>query len=221
MDALVPAYNEAPTVGDVVRALVASGVFGRVLVVNDGSTDMTSVIARRAGATVIDLHPNRGKAEAMLAGLTHCRGDVAFFDADLVGLTEEHVHLLVDHFRTGQFDQVCALQDLGILGIRQPWIAVAAFSPIIAGQRVVSRRVLDRVPESCWRGYAIEVVINYLVDSSGGTTCLVPLPGLSFRNKTQKVGFFVGWLGHLRMARQMRDAARSLAETGGTQCRVR
>ncbi|MEA3503396.1 MAG: glycosyltransferase, partial [Actinomycetota bacterium] len=50
---VVPAFNEADTVGEVVRRVEAVGY--PTLVVDDGSTDGTSEIAARAGATVITM----------------------------------------------------------------------------------------------------------------------------------------------------------------------
>jgi hopene-associated glycosyltransferase HpnB len=54
--ALIPARDEGPTVGRTVAALVAQGV-GRVVVIDDQSTDDTATVARQAGAGVITGDP--------------------------------------------------------------------------------------------------------------------------------------------------------------------
>ena len=224
IDAVVPAHNEAPTVGRVIAAVLESGVFRRVLCVDDGSSDATAELARGAGAEVLSLTPNGGKAEAMLAGVARLdaqarglgdlpAGAIAFFDADLTTLTPAHVRLMVEHFDLG-FDQVCGLRDYGMLNLLQ------TLAPVMTGERIVRRCVVDRVPETCWVGYAIETVINFVVDDEGGKTCLVPLQGLDFRLKQAKVGFFRGWLQHLAMARQMADARASLEASGGASCAI-
>jgi glycosyltransferase involved in cell wall biosynthesis len=60
--AIVPAYNEAPTIGIVVRALVKSGFLDDVIVVSVGSTDQTASVAKANGATcVLALPRNIGK----------------------------------------------------------------------------------------------------------------------------------------------------------------
>ena len=65
--ALIPAYNEARFIGSVVlEALLHVDL---VLVVDDGSTDNTSQIAQSAGASVIQMPHNAGKAEAVQVGL--------------------------------------------------------------------------------------------------------------------------------------------------------
>lgn len=81
---LVPAYNAAATVGEVVRGVRRH--VSDVLVVDDGSSDATAAQAREGGARVLSLPSNSGKGSAVRAGLaillateaTH----VAFLDAD-------------------------------------------------------------------------------------------------------------------------------------------
>jgi glycosyltransferase involved in cell wall biosynthesis len=69
--AVVPAYNEAVTVAAVVEALRRHAPQFDVLVVDDGSTDQTAAIARRAGARVIR-HPfNLGIGGAVQSGFTY------------------------------------------------------------------------------------------------------------------------------------------------------
>ena len=63
--ALIPAYNEAVRIADVVRGVRAHLP---VLVIDDGSTDGTAACAERAGAVVLRQVPNRGKGAALRAG---------------------------------------------------------------------------------------------------------------------------------------------------------
>src|SRR5215216_2005974 len=66
--AVVPAYNEAACVGDVVRKLRANAPAYDVLVVDDGSTDATARIAEDASACVLRLPFNLGIGGAVQAG---------------------------------------------------------------------------------------------------------------------------------------------------------
>src|SRR5437867_4231716 len=66
--AIVPAYNEAATVGDVVRSIRAHAPGFDVVVIDDGSTDATGPLAEDAGAAVIR-HPfNLGIGGAVQSG---------------------------------------------------------------------------------------------------------------------------------------------------------
>jgi len=70
--ALVPAYEAAATIGDVVEATRA--VVEPVLVVDDGSGDGTAGAAERAGAQLVRHPANRGKGAAILTGLARLQG---------------------------------------------------------------------------------------------------------------------------------------------------
>ncbi|MFL6527082.1 MAG: glycosyltransferase family 2 protein [Chthoniobacterales bacterium] len=89
--AAIPALQEEKHIADVARRTLAQT--GRVVVVDDGSTDATAENARSAGADVI-VHPvNRGKGESIKAGLRHWldrRVDyVVLLDGDGQHLPEE------------------------------------------------------------------------------------------------------------------------------------
>lgn len=67
---LIPAYDEAKALPDVLRA-IPRAIRGRpvhVILISDGSTDGTPEVAASLGAEVIDLQPNRGKGAALRAG---------------------------------------------------------------------------------------------------------------------------------------------------------
>lgn len=63
----IPAYNEAKTIGELVKSVKA--YCPDVIVINDGSVDATEAASMRAGATVISLKENVGKGTALKAGL--------------------------------------------------------------------------------------------------------------------------------------------------------
>jgi len=83
---LLPCLNEAetvaPCVGKALGSLAALGVTGEVLVSDNGSTDGSPEIARRAGARVVHA-PRRGYGAALIAGIAAARGRyVIMADAD-------------------------------------------------------------------------------------------------------------------------------------------
>ncbi|WP_454192437.1 glycosyltransferase family 2 protein [Paenibacillus sp. Marseille-Q7038] len=65
---IVPAYNEAEGIGQVIHQIRQDIPYVDVLVINDGSSDDTSRIARAAGASVIDLTCNLGIGGAVQTG---------------------------------------------------------------------------------------------------------------------------------------------------------
>jgi glycosyltransferase involved in cell wall biosynthesis len=64
---VIPAYNEEVAIGSVV--LGAKQFSDQVIVIDDGSTDRTAQLAELAGAKVIRLERNSGKANALMCGL--------------------------------------------------------------------------------------------------------------------------------------------------------
>lgn len=83
---IVPAWNEAGSIGDVVREIRGELPGTHVLVVDDGSADDTARVAREAGATVARLPYNLGVGGAMRLGYRYAKEagyDVAVqIDAD-------------------------------------------------------------------------------------------------------------------------------------------
>jgi glycosyltransferase involved in cell wall biosynthesis len=84
---VIPAYNEERTIGSVVSDTIS--VMGslrmpyEILVVDDGSTDMTRQIATEYQATVLSNGKNRGKGYALRKGFQHAQGDIIVtVDAD-------------------------------------------------------------------------------------------------------------------------------------------
>jgi glycosyltransferase involved in cell wall biosynthesis len=68
---VMPAFNEARSVGEVVGEVVAALPGVGLLVVDDGSSDETSAVARRAGAKVATLPFNLGVGGAMRVGFRY------------------------------------------------------------------------------------------------------------------------------------------------------
>jgi glycosyltransferase involved in cell wall biosynthesis len=80
---LVPAYNEASTIGEVLERIARLDLEPQVIVVDDGSTDETAAIAERAGALVIR-QANRGKGAAIRVAIPHIESEIVVIqDADM------------------------------------------------------------------------------------------------------------------------------------------
>ena len=68
---LIPAYNEGQIIGSVVRE--ARKIIPMVIVIDDGSADNTAEQATGAGADVIRLRENQGKAGAVMIGCSYAK----------------------------------------------------------------------------------------------------------------------------------------------------
>ena len=80
---LIPAYDEAKTIGEVLDRIAALDLESQTIVVDDGSTDRTAEIAEEKGALVIR-QANQGKGAAIRAAIPHIEGEIAVIqDADM------------------------------------------------------------------------------------------------------------------------------------------
>lgn len=90
---IIPAFNEAQSIGKVISE-IPNGFVSEVVVVNNASTDSTAEVAAAAGAIVLD-EPRRGYGSACLRGISYCanlkpRPDIiVFVDGDHADYPEE------------------------------------------------------------------------------------------------------------------------------------
>lgn len=103
---VIPGYNEAETIAEVVRDVLP---IARPLVVDDGSKDGTAEIAEQAGALVLRLDPNRGYEGALDAGVSEAArlgaDAVVTFDAD-GQFDAKDLETVIGHLANGDADLV-------------------------------------------------------------------------------------------------------------------
>lgn len=196
---LIPAYDEARTVASVVRVARRAGI-GPVVVVDDGSSDSTAALARRAGAEVLRLEQNRGKGGALAAGASARDEDVlVLLDADLTGLRPAHVRALARPVVAGE-----AVMSRGVFaGGRWSTTAAQRLIPQLNGQRAVLREHLLDVPGLAESRYGVEVAITEHAAEAGWSAVDVPLAGVSQIMKEEKRGMLRGLLVRLGMYGQI------------------
>lgn len=194
VSAVIPAYNEAPRIAHVLRTLVSHPDIREVIVVDDGSTDATTVIAKKHGARVVRSGRNRGKGEAMQKGVEAARGDIIFFcDADIFGLTENVVRETVAPVLAGERDMFVAARRE-----KERRVGPFSYSPLLDGQRALTRHAWENVPEGYKRGFAVESALNHYVTNSG-----YRLYDITQKKKEEKLGYFAGKLARYAMYREI------------------
>jgi glucosyl-3-phosphoglycerate synthase len=204
----IPARNEEATIGQIVSSVLRNFGAGQggadlvdeVLVVNDGSSDSTAAVARKAGATVVDSGGSGGKGEAMKVAIEASFGEViVFLDGDvdpfpphfvpgLLGpvLTADAALVKPSYVRPlngvpnegGRVTELAARPIIGLLfpelaHIRQP----------LAGETAIPRTVLEKVRLAS--GYEVEIALLIDVASVFGAESIaqVDLGVRSHRNR--------------------------------------
>jgi glucosyl-3-phosphoglycerate synthase len=177
---VLPARNEAATVGEIVAAIVADHTSGErrplvdeVVVVDSGSQDATAEIASRAGARVVAAR-RPGKGEAMWHGLAATDADlVVFIDADLERFDSRFVSALVGPMLTDPVVEfVKATYDRPVAGgstagggrvtelMARPllstfWPELGGVLQPLSGEYAARRALLERLPFRC--GYGVDI----------------------------------------------------------------
>ena len=102
---IIPAYNEESSIGLVLDALPQEK-FHEIIVVDNGSTDATALVAQEHGARVVK-EPRKGYGSACLKGIDVLDAPdiVVFIDGDFSDFPEEIV-LLIRPIETGEKDFV-------------------------------------------------------------------------------------------------------------------
>lgn len=190
---VLPARNEAATVGDIVASIAAEHTAGdwplvdELIVVDSGSTDATAAIAASAGARVVR-SPRPGKGEAMWHGTAATDADlVVFIDADLEQFDPRFVPALVGPllaepgvgFVKGTYDRrvsgasptgggrVTELMARPLLSAF--WPELAGVVQPLSGEYAVRRSLLERLPFRCGYGVDIGLLIDgYLEVGAAG-----------------------------------------------------
>ena len=165
--ALIPAYNEAATVGDVVRAVHAKAPFCDTLVVNDGSTDDTAGRAREAGSDVLELPFNLGIGGAVQAGFVFAKENgyryMVQIDGDGQHEPDEVATLMAVMETDPTLDMVCGSRFL-VPGEYLPPVSrrtgIHLFAFLLS--RIVGQRVTD--PTSGFRLYNRRAIELFAAD---------------------------------------------------------
>lgn len=194
---VIPAYNEESTIAEVIGAIAQVKTdIHETIVVSDGSQDQTAEIARRAGARVIELMENIGKGGAMMVGAQACQSEIILFlDADLVGLTAEHVQGLITPLLEGEAEMTVGIFGRGRMATDLAQIV----APYLSGQRGMRKEVIQQIEHIDDSGFGVELLLNRYADEHNLLVREVELAGMTHVMKEEKLGITRGFAARLKM----------------------
>lgn len=194
---IIPAFNEGPRIGAVLRALALHPLIDEVIVVDDGSTDDTAAVA--GGVAGVRLHlmaQNGGKTRALAAGIALARHDhLLLIDADLIGLAADDLtRLMVPVLHKGGDMSISLRRNAPRLW---HWIGI----DYISGERLLRRDLVsNRLSDlAALPPFGFEVWLNRLALRAGARIVVVDWPDVDSPAKTAKRGRLAGWAADMRM----------------------
>ncbi len=156
---VIPAYNEATRINEVINPALSILSLENIVVVDDGSSDSTADIASSYGVTVLRHPTNLGKGEAMHTGYERAKelgsSVVLFLDADLHGLSSNHIDKLVSPVLSGE-----ALMTIGILERTLLQRKILAKWGALSGQRAMTLEIWEKLKPSDRHGFNVEAALN-------------------------------------------------------------
>jgi glycosyltransferase involved in cell wall biosynthesis len=188
---IIPAFNEAATIGDLVGRIFAVGPEWQVLVVDDGSNDDSAQKAAQAGADVV-VHPyNLGNGAAVRSGVEAAKGEVVvLMDGDGQHPPEE-IPRLLEHI--GPYDMVVgartkrstvsSFRTFGnrmLIAVAQ-WLTGRRIPDLTSGFRAIKRSVYMQYAHLMPLSYSYPTTITIATLRGGQFVLFLPLDAITRR----------------------------------------
>lgn len=219
--ALIPAHNESGRIAPVIDAVKARLP---VLVVDDGSTDNTSDVARSHGAIVIRQEPNQGKGAALLNGFRYFLGGeydaVLTLDADGQHDPAE-IPLFAEKYERDHSDLIIGRRDFrkmpfprNISNTFGTWMFSNALNLYVpdnqSGYRLHSRRLVESMIDSQEHGFEFEVEIIFRCVLQGYRLDWVPISTIYTTEKHSHIKPLPHIRHFFRITRKARELRRKM-----------
>lgn len=197
--AIIPAYNEEKTIVSVLKAAKGCKFLDEIIVVDDGSSDKTSILAKKEGVRVIKNEKNLGKGNALDKGVKRTQADILLFlDADLIDFKTEHINNLLSPILENNYDMSVGAIDRSQIGNFLNKIFQKTESPF-SGMRAIHRAFWFQIPEKYKKDFYVESTITYLAKKKNLKVLPLVLNGVQHITKENKRGFWEGTKARWKM----------------------
>jgi len=179
---VIPAKNEAASIGDVVTTARSEFPKAEIIVVDDGSTDDTGELAKAAGATVVRHPESLGNGAAVKSGARASSGEVlAFMDGDgqhdarelgkLLAKLDEGYHMAVGARDSGSHASVGRLFANGVYNEIASRMSGRRILDLTSGFRVVRASMFKQFLYLLPNGFSYPTTITMAFLRSGYPVC--------------------------------------------------
>ena len=192
---VIPAKNEASSLGNLVKKVTDVLNEAEVIVVDDGSDDETAQVATEAGAHVISHPYSIGNGAAIKTGVRHARGElIVFMDADGQHQPEE-IPKLLEKLEQG-FDLAIGARDRrsqasfgryianSIYNKLASWITNVPIADLTSGFRAVRARKFKEFLYLLPNGFSYPTTSTMAFLKAGYSVVFVPVTVLAREGKS-------------------------------------
>lgn len=205
---IIPAFNEETQIGSVLEVVTPLSWIDQIIVINDGSTDGTASKVREFQVRLTSLPHNQGKGAALQRGISATKADIlTFLDADLIGLTENHLKSLIEPLIA---NEIVAMTVGRFAGGRLATNLSQRIAPILNGQRALRSTFAKQLPDLTPLRFGVEIFISRYAEKHGFAIIEVVLEGLTQVLKEEKNGLLKGAANRYKMYGQLLKALRSV-----------
>lgn len=193
---IIPAFNEEKTIGGIIDVVKQVKTIDDIIVVSDGSADNTAEIAMGKNVTTIVHNENKGKGAALKTGFDKTNaGILVFLDADLIGLTKEHIEDLINPVLNDEADMSIGIFASGRLTTDLAQIV----TPFLSGQRAMKREIIQNIDNIDITRYGVEVALTKAVKRNNYLVKKVELKDMTHITKEEKLGLKKGIAARMKM----------------------
>jgi glycosyltransferase involved in cell wall biosynthesis len=209
LSVVIPAYNEAPTIEQLVARVHAVPIDKEIIVVDDcsqdGTGDKLARIADRYRLRVLSHEQNQGKGAALRTGFAHARGDIVVVqDADLEYDPFEYGKL-IQPILDGKADVVYGSRFAGGESHRvlYYWHSVGNTVLTQLSNMMTNLNLTDM--ETCYKAFRREVIEQLVIEESrfgfepeitakvSKLGCRIYEVGISYSGRTYHEGKKISW----------------------------
>jgi glycosyltransferase involved in cell wall biosynthesis len=185
LSVVIPVFNEVDSIGHLLRKLKRLYPDAELLVVDDGSTDQTSIEAEKAGACVIRHPYNIGNGAAVKTGIRRANGDIiVFMDGDgqhqpeevekLIACLPEYDMAVGARFMAGQSSVTRGLGNK-VFNYLASYVAKFQIRDLTSGFRAVKAEVARNYLSLLPNTYSYPTTITLGVLRDGRSLAYVPI----------------------------------------------
>lgn len=183
---IIPAKNEAAVIGDVVSAVRRIYTDSEVIVVDDGSTDDTGMLAQQSGARVVSHPISLGNGAAVKAGARAASGDIlVMMDGDgqhkaediksLIRMIDQGYDMAIGARDSGSHADFGRLAANGLYNVFASMISGHRILDLTSGFRAVRAELFNRFLYLLPNGFSYPTTITMAFLRSGFPVTFVPI----------------------------------------------